>query len=201
MYDPFNSEILGKTDPLNRSTGYLWENGMHKKIFWPDQVEDLRAGLEVDHQVRARNRRNEELVDHLVEGDFVVLEIEIREDLVLCDHVVGDHPLVEQVPLGKFPLLTVAGEEKKKLRLEGVFSPVIVKPVEKRVVGDLLLDEADAELLGQLVLGRYGMGEIPRLDAFYQVVLDLFVFRVSFFHLTVSLHKLSIALDPVETPP
>jgi hypothetical protein len=56
--------------------------------------------------------------------------------------------------------LPVPGEEEVELRLEGILPSVVIKPLEKRVVGYFLLDEAGTELLGQ----DLGEGGLPHAD-------------------------------------
>ena len=94
-------------------------------------------------------RRPKEMVELPVEGQLVRVEVDLGEDVVLGEEVVGDQALAEELLLRQLLLLAVAGQQEEQLRLEGVLVGLVVEPAQKRVVVDLLEDGAGLQLLGE----------------------------------------------------
>jgi hypothetical protein len=63
-----------------------------------------------------------------------VLQVQIREDFVLLEDVIGHQEPVEQVCLKKLPLLLVPGEKEEDLCLEGIPFRIPVEIPEKGVL-------------------------------------------------------------------
>src|SRR5712671_1069910 len=55
--------------------------------------------LQIHDEIGGRYVLSEQIVQSLVDEQFVVVEIEVREDLVLVEEVIGDRDLVEEVCL------------------------------------------------------------------------------------------------------
>src|SRR4030095_1583024 len=111
--------------------------------------EHVGGGLEEDHQVGLQDTGIQEIVEGFVEGEFVLGKIQERENFILGENIVGDHPLLEELLLGQFLLLTVAGEEKKDLGLKGVLGAVFVEVGKEGVAVNILQDHPVIEFLGQ----------------------------------------------------
>src|SRR5438128_4660497 len=111
--------------------------------------EHLRSGLEVDDEVRPRELPVEKLVDLLVQTELIGIEVELREDDVPREQVVGDGPLREEIELPERALLAVALEQEEELSLERIFPRILVEPSEKRILLSLLEEELRPELRGE----------------------------------------------------
>ena len=61
------------------------------------RIEHLGRCLQVDHEIGRRDVRREQIVEPLIDEQLVVVEIQIREDLVLVEQVVADRRLREQI--------------------------------------------------------------------------------------------------------
>jgi len=113
---------------------------------------DVGGGLEIDHQIRRRDVAGEQLVEPLVDEQLVVVEVQVRVDLVFLEQVVRDRTLREQIGLPQADLLPVPVEQEEELRLQGRTRPI---GVEVRQKGILRLLEhgghvkACAQTLGQ----------------------------------------------------
>jgi len=116
----------------------------------PDSVKkDLGFCLKKDDQVRGWDLSVEKLIDLRVKSQLVIIEIDGGEDSVFCEKVVGDRHLIEQVQLGDFFLLLKPVEQEKKLGLEGIFLPVLVELLEKRILFRFFHDHPGIELFCQ----------------------------------------------------
>src|SRR5690606_7417798 len=111
--------------------------------------EHVEARLEVDDQVRLGHAGPELVVDPVVEGHLVPVEVEEREDPVLGEHVVADREAAEELLLEELLLLLAAAEQEEELRLEGVLVAVLVEVGEEGVLLHHLEDPAPVETLGQ----------------------------------------------------
>src|SRR5437870_348387 len=107
------------------------------------------AGIEVDDEVRPRELPVEKLVDLLVQTELIGVEVEVREDDVPGEQVVGDGPLREEIELPERALLAVALEQEEELGLERILSRVFVESPEKRILLSLLEEELRPELRGE----------------------------------------------------
>ena len=113
--------------------------------------------LQVDDEIGRRHVAREQIVEPLVDEQLVVVEIQIREDLVLVEQVVADRRLAEEVGLPQRRLLAVAVEQVEELRLQRRAGTVGVEVGEERILGFFEHDrrvEARAEPLGQRGLAR-----------------------------------------------
>ena len=100
---------------------------------------------------------DQQIEEALVDEELVVVEIQIREDLVLVEDVVADHRLAEQVGLAQRGLLTMAVEQIEELRLQRRAGPVGVEVGEKRILLFLEHDggvESCAQPFGERRLAR-----------------------------------------------
>ena len=77
----------------------------------------------------------EQIVEPLIDEQLVVVEVQVREDLVLVEQVVGDRDLAEEVRLPQRRLLTMAVEQIEELRLQRRAGTVGVEVGEKRILG------------------------------------------------------------------
>jgi hypothetical protein len=106
--------------------------------------------LQVDDEIGRRRVAREQIVQTLIDEELVVVEIQIREDLVLVEELVADRHLREEIRLAERRLLTMAAQEIEELGLQGGARPIGVEVLEERVFGVLEHDrgiEARAEAL------------------------------------------------------
>ena len=99
--------------------------------------QDLVSGLEVDDQIGVGHLLLQDPVHLLVQHELRVGEIQVGEDLVLCEDVIADDRLPEQVPLRQLLLPAVAVQQEEELALEGGAGPVLIEVVQERVLGAL----------------------------------------------------------------
>ena len=88
-------------------------------------------------------------IDLLVEGQFVVVEVERGKDSVFGEKVVAKGDLVEEIELSDLLLLLETGEKEEDLGLEGVFPSVPIETGQERVFIRLFQDTPGIKLLGQ----------------------------------------------------
>ena len=74
--------------------------------------------LEIDDEIGRRHVARQQIVEPLVDEQLVVVEIEVREDLVLVEQVVADRDLAEQIRLAERGLLAMAIEQIEQLGLQ-----------------------------------------------------------------------------------
>ena len=119
--------------------------------------QDVGRRLQVDDEIRRRDVVREQLVQALVDEQLVVVEIQIREDLVLIEEVVADSHLAEEIGLAERDLLAMAVEQVEELCLQGRAGAIGVEVGEEGVLGFLEDDrgiEPRAEPFGQRGLAR-----------------------------------------------
>src|SRR4029078_5202201 len=80
--------------------------------------ENITRRLQVDHEIGSRNVFGQQIVEPLVDEQLVVVEIEIRKDLVLVEQVVTPRRLREEISLLQADELSMPIEEIKELRLQ-----------------------------------------------------------------------------------
>jgi hypothetical protein len=97
--------------------------------------EHVGRRLQVDHQIGWWHVARKQLVQPLVDEQLIVVEVQIREDLVLVEQIVAKRGLAEQVRLPERRLLPVAVEEVEQLGLQRRAGPVRVEVREERIVG------------------------------------------------------------------
>ena len=114
--------------------------------------QDVGRGLKKDHEIGRRDILREQLVQPLVDEELVVVEIQVRVNLVPVEQVVADGELTEQVTLPQRGLLAMAGEGKEQLCLEAGARTVRIEVGEKRIlrfVEDNRRVETGAEPIGE----------------------------------------------------
>src|SRR5439155_21219986 len=74
--------------------------------------------LQIDDEIGRGDVVREQLVQPLIDEQLVVVEIEIREDLVFVEEVIADRDLAEEVCLTKCNLLTMTIQQIEQLRLQ-----------------------------------------------------------------------------------
>jgi hypothetical protein len=111
-------------------------------------AENVERSLEVDDEVGGGQFGTEKLVVAVVNSEFVVAKVQVGEELVLLEDVIGDHDLLRVTGGGEWAKLLEAADEEGKLGLKGGSGLAIVKSREKRILLGLLHKLA-VELLGQ----------------------------------------------------
>jgi hypothetical protein len=104
--------------------------------------------LEVDDEIGGGQLGAEEFVITVVDGKLVVAEVEVGEEFVLLEDVVGDDYLLRIVGGGEGAELLEAADEKGKLSLESGSGLAIIEGGEKWVLLGLL-NKLAVELLGK----------------------------------------------------
>jgi hypothetical protein len=143
-------EILGIHEPLISPAAFFYA-----------LQEDVRAGLEEDDQVRFRHPRHDQMVNLLIQGQFVAAEIDLGEYSVAVEQVVDEDDRVEQIPLGEAEVLVVPVQQKKKLGLESAALPVLVKGGDEGVFFVFFQNHAGVKMATE-ELGQRGF---PGADA------------------------------------
>src|SRR4051812_19844882 len=98
-------------------------------------AEHVGRRLEVDHEIRRRDVVREQLVEPLIDEQLVVIEVEIRVNLVALEQVIADGGVREEVALPEQRLLAVAGERVEELCLERRAGTAAMEVGEERIVG------------------------------------------------------------------
>ena len=114
--------------------------------------QDIGWCLEIDDEIRRGYVASQQIVEPLIDEQLIIIEVEVREDLVLVEEVIGDRDLIEEVGLPERGLLPVAVEQIKKLRLERRTGTVGIEVGEERILGFFQHHrgvEARAEPLGE----------------------------------------------------
>ena len=106
------------------------------------------VGGEEQHQIGLRHLRLEQQVELLEQHELVVGEVDVGEDAVLLEGVVGEHQPREELGLDQVALLLEALEQEVELGLERGARDVAVEILEERV-GDVLEHLHAFEALGQ----------------------------------------------------
>ena len=94
--------------------------------------------LEVDDEIGSGQFGAEQFVIAVVDGKFVVAEVEVGEELVLLEDVVGDDDSLRIVVGGEGKELLVAADEEGKLGLESGSGLAVIEGREERVLLRLL---------------------------------------------------------------
>ena len=111
----------------------------------PDRRGRLRSAteqhvgrrLQIDDEIGWRYVAGQQIVEPLVDEELVVVQVQIREDLVAVEEVVGDRELAEEVRLPQRRLLAMAIEQVKELRLKRGARTIGVEVGEKGIVASL----------------------------------------------------------------
>src|SRR5690606_12138725 len=85
--------------------------------------QPLDGGLKVDDQIRPYGDPRHDLVDGVIEGKFVLIQIEEGKDTVLFKKVIGDDEVLKQIEVPELLLLPEAGGQKRELGRESVPLP------------------------------------------------------------------------------
>src|SRR6185312_6325400 len=110
--------------------------------------EHVGRRLQVHDEIRRGDVVEQQIVQALVDKELVVVEIQIREDLVLVEEVIADRGLAEEIGLPQRDLLAVTIQQIEQLRLQRRAGTIGVEVGEKGIVGFLEDDrrvEARAE--------------------------------------------------------
>ena len=91
--------------------------------------------LQIDDEIGRRHVARQQVEQPLVDEQLVVVEIQIREDLVAVEDVVADRRLLEQVGLPQAGQLAMAVEQVEQLRLQRRAGPLGVEVGEERILG------------------------------------------------------------------
>src|SRR6185436_8894562 len=124
-----------------------------------------------DDKVRRRDVACQQIVEALVDEQLVVVEIQVREDLILVEQIIADRDLAEEICLPQRGLLSMAIEQVEQLSLQRRPGAVGVEISEKRIFDFLEHDrcvEAGAEALRQRGLARADRtfdGEVTEVQA------------------------------------
>ena len=114
--------------------------------------QDVGRRLQIDDQIRRRHVVDEQIVQTLIDKELVVVEIQVRKDLVLVEQIIADRDLTEEIGLAKRHLLAMAIEEVEQLRLQRGAGTIGVEVGKKWIVGFLEHDgrvEPCAEPFGE----------------------------------------------------
>src|SRR5919106_702877 len=97
--------------------------------------EYISGRLQVDHEIWRCQPRRQHVVETLIDEELVVVEIQIRVNLVAVEEVIRDGELAEEIGLPQRRLLAVTRERVEQLRLKRSASPTRVEVGQKRIVG------------------------------------------------------------------
>ncbi len=97
--------------------------------------EHVGGRLKADDQIGRRDVSRQQVVEPLIDEQLVVVQIQVREDLVLVEDVVAHCRLQEQVGLAQARQLAVTAHQIEQLRLERGTGPVVVEIGQERVLG------------------------------------------------------------------
>ena len=115
-------------------------------------AQDVSRRLQVDDQIGRRQIGHEQLVETLIDEQLVVVQVQIRVDLVPLEQVIADRELAEEIALAERGLLAVTPEREEQLRLKRRTGPPRLEVGEKRIVGFVEDDrriESRAEPIGE----------------------------------------------------
>src|SRR5438445_750026 len=91
--------------------------------------------LQVDDEIGRRHVTREQIVQTLIDEQLVIVQVQVREDLVLVEHVIADRRLSEQIGLPQRRLLPMPVEKIEELRLQRRARTIGVEVGEKGIVG------------------------------------------------------------------
>jgi hypothetical protein len=93
-----------------------------------------RWGLEMMTRSGGATSLREQIVEPLIDEELVIVQVQIREDLVLVEDVIGNRQLAEKIGLPHRRLLAVPVEQIEQLGLERGARPIRVEIGQERVV-------------------------------------------------------------------
>ena len=96
--------------------------------------QQVRGSLQIDDQVRRAEIAREQFEQPLVDEQLVVVQVQVRVDLVAIEEIVGDGELAEEVRLPEDPLLAVTRQQVEELRLQRGARTLGIEVGEKRVL-------------------------------------------------------------------
>src|SRR5262245_10838436 len=91
--------------------------------------------LQIDYEIGRRDIPRKQIVQTLIDEQLVVVEIDVRKDLVAIEEIVRDCQLAKQIGLSQRHLLTVTVQQKEQLRLQSGPRPIGVEISQKGIVG------------------------------------------------------------------
>ena len=115
--------------------------------------DEVGGRLQTDDEIGRRHIPGKQVVQTLVDEQLVVVEVEVRVDLVFLEQVVADRRLVEEVGLSKRGLLAMPAEQVEQLRLQRRSRTVSVEVGEKGVFR-LLQHNAGVKAAGEALSQR-----------------------------------------------
>ena len=142
--------------------------------FFDPGMQGRGLRLQKNYQVRLGDLDFDQVEQLFIEMQFVAFEIQTRKNPVALEQVIGDHHIVEQIPLGQLLNLLVPVQQKKNLGLEGVGGPVLVKFTHERVALFLFEHQTGAVFFGQFM----GQSRFSRPDVLFNGDEPRFVHRV-----------------------
>jgi hypothetical protein len=110
--------------------------------------EDIERSLQVDDEVGSGQWGAEEFVVTVVDVEFFVAEVEVGEEFVFLEDVVGDYDFLRVAGGSQGEELFVTADEERELGLESGSGFAIVKGREERVVLRFL-EELAVKLFGE----------------------------------------------------
>ena len=123
-------------------------------------AHDLDRCLQVDHQVRRRDVRRDQLIEPLIDEQLVVVEVHVGVDLVAIEEIVRDQQLAEEIGLPQAPLLPVAREGEEQLRLKRGTGPPPIELAKEGII-PIVEDHRRVEP-GTKPLGEQGLPDSRR---------------------------------------
>src|SRR3990172_816380 len=111
--------------------------------------EGFGVRLEEDDEVRTDDLGLEQGIYLFIEGELVVVQVQVGEYPVLGKEIVADGALIEQIGLGHFFLLAKPVQKEERLGLKTEAHRIFVKIRKKGVVLRPLVDKPGLHLLGK----------------------------------------------------
>src|SRR5688572_5946212 len=115
-------------------------------------AKDIGRCLQKDDEIRRGHVRREQLVQTLIDEQLVVVEIQIRMNLVAVEQVVADRQLAEQIGLPERRLLPMTRQREEELRLKSCAAAPGMKIGNEGIIGfveDDVRVEAGAKAVGE----------------------------------------------------
>src|SRR6185437_11638777 len=115
-------------------------------------AQQVGRRLQIDDEIRRRHVLREQVVQLLIDEQLVVVEIQVRVDLVALEQVIAHRHLAEKIRLPQLCLLTMAREREEELGLERRARASRVEVGKEWIVGVVENDrgfETCAKTIGQ----------------------------------------------------
>jgi hypothetical protein len=134
-------------------------------------LQHIGRRLQVDDEIGRRQIGHEQIEEPLIDEQLVVVEVQIRVDLVALEQIIADGELAEKIGLPQRRLLAMSGERVEQLRLESGARPIGVEVREERVfsiVEDYRRIEPRTEPIGECGFAdaeRTFDGDVPEVQS------------------------------------